>query len=153
MRRVLFAALALAMVIAGTLTPARSAHADDWCWGDPIVMIGGTQVNINIGVQGTTSQVEGHVSQALTIVYVPLGVSASVVGYTPAPFDEKAIVIPVGWLTATPTEINAVVEVTFIRISPGARSAGVMVTQNGATIGQEYGRTDMKLRESIKVRR
>src|SRR5688500_8507812 len=109
MRRILLAALALAMVTGFALAPTRSAHADDWCWGDPIVMIGGKTVNINVGVQGSTSQVESHVAAALTVVYVPYGVSYSVIGYTPAPFDEKAIIIPVSWLTATPTEINVLI--------------------------------------------
>jgi hypothetical protein len=153
MRRILLAALALAMVTGFALAPARNAHADDWCWGDPIVMIGGKTVNINVGVQGTSSQVAGHVSHALTVVYVPQGVSHSIVGYTPAPFEEKAVIIPVSWLAATATEINVKVEVWMLRKTTGSRSAGVMVTQNGVTIGQQYGRTDMKIAESFKVRR
>jgi hypothetical protein len=58
MRRILLAALALAMVTGFALAPTRSAHADDWCWGDPIVMIGGKRVNINIEHQHWCS---GHV--------------------------------------------------------------------------------------------
>ena len=158
MRRILFAALALVMAAGMALVPSRDAHADDWCWGDPIVSIGGKQVNIIIGVQGSWTQVANHVERAHTKVYVPYGVSTSLVGFTPAPFTETVEFIPVTWLSATSTTINVAFEVTFYRkplssTSPTYRLAEVDIVQNFKTTNVFPGQTNKAISGQFKVSR
>jgi hypothetical protein len=153
MHRRLLAAFALVLVISAALSPSRAARADDWCWGDPIVLIGGKVVSIDIGVQGSWTQVANHVSNAHTRIYVPQGVSTSVLGYTPAPFTESVEFIPVAWLSNGANDIDIKVEVSFTRKTGESRDAQVDMTQDGYRTYGFRGETDEVINAKFRVRK
>jgi hypothetical protein len=129
------AAIVAVLVIIGgiALYPASPASADDWCWDDPILMVDGQQVNINVGVQGAPQTVRSRVLNAHTTVFLPRGVNASIVGYTNRYFRETAEIVHVDWLNNNlGRRIEMVVWVSFT-MAPGSPSmeARVDVTRQG----------------------
>ncbi len=69
--------LALLLPLAGLLR-SRAAHAsEDWCFDDPVLLIGLRSVRLNLGVQGTAAQIAAAISSAEITVYVPQGVPAT----------------------------------------------------------------------------
>lgn len=115
MRRIGLAVLSLWVLVGIALGPARPAHAEaDWCWGDPVVRIGGTTVAINIGVLGDSAVVDKDVKLARTTIYLPEGVSARVVGVTKEFFPETVHFVRGGghWRAGQPIPVR--VEVSFV---------------------------------------
>lgn len=73
-------ALTLALgVLAGVALIPSSAHADDWCWNDPIVTINGKTVQIITGVEGSEADVDANVIAAQVKIFVPKGVDTRIV--------------------------------------------------------------------------
>jgi hypothetical protein len=70
MRRSLIALVAAVLALAVAPAPATEASVQ-WCWDDPVVVIDGRPVSINIGVFGTPRDVRANVSAAELTIYVP----------------------------------------------------------------------------------
>ncbi|HZQ34507.1 MAG TPA: hypothetical protein VFD32_01150, partial [Dehalococcoidia bacterium] len=86
---------ALLLPLSGLLRP-RPAHAsEDWCFDDPVLVIGARSLRINLGVQGTPAQVAASVSSAEITVYVPQGVLASLSLGDSVHFPEHVRIVPV----------------------------------------------------------
>jgi hypothetical protein len=72
-------ALAGATLLGGVLAQAPAAHADFlWCWDDPVVVVNGTPVHIDLGIQGSPSQVHASIAAANIVVHVQAGATAVV---------------------------------------------------------------------------
>jgi hypothetical protein len=128
-------AIVAALIAIGgiALSPASPASADDWCWDDPILLVDGQQVNINIGVKADRQTVRTRVRNAHTKVFLPRGVNASIVGYTNRYFNETAEIIYVDWLNhEVGRRIEMLIWVSFT-MAPGSPSmdARVDVTRAG----------------------
>jgi hypothetical protein len=59
------------------LTPV--AHADMWCFDDPVVSINGRQTTVNVGVNADAATVAAAGIGATVVVSVPAGVPTSVI--------------------------------------------------------------------------
>jgi hypothetical protein len=71
--------------------PVSHAHADEWCWDDPVVSIGGKIVSINVGVHGTAAEVQAGVRSATVEITVPEDVRTSIVSTTNTHFKEVVV--------------------------------------------------------------
>jgi hypothetical protein len=74
----------------GALT-VRTASAEDWCWDDPIVEIGGKRVSIKTGVRGSRAEVERHVDHVRVEIYTPRGVETRLIAETENYFEEVTL--------------------------------------------------------------
>jgi hypothetical protein len=86
-RAVLGAVLAAGL---GAVT-VRSASAEDWCWDDPIVEIGGRRVSIKTGVRASKEDVEKHVDLVRVVIYTPRGVDTRLIAETENFFEERTL--------------------------------------------------------------
>jgi len=68
---------------------ARTASAEEWCWNDPLVEIGGKSVRIRTGVRGAAADVDRNVDEARVVIIIPHGVEARVLASTSDLYDEK----------------------------------------------------------------
>ncbi len=94
--------LARWLFVAALLIPAAilfkppSAHAsEDWCFDDPVVVIGLRALRINLGVQGSAAQVAAAVDSADIVIYVPQGVPVSLSLGANVAFHEHVRFVPV----------------------------------------------------------
>jgi hypothetical protein len=79
--RRLSVALAGAALLSGALAQIPAAHADwdfTWCWDDPVVVVNGVPVHIDLGIQASAAQVQGAISSANIVVHVQQGATATV---------------------------------------------------------------------------
>jgi hypothetical protein len=150
------AAIVAALIVIGgiALYPAAPASADDWCWDDPILLIDGKLVNVNVGVKGGSSTVRARVRNAHTKVFLPRNVSASVVGFTNLYFPETAEIVRVDWLQYEPgKKIEMEIHVSFT-MAPGSpeMDAKVDVTQNNYRTAGNSGKTTTGVKVQYQVK-
>ena len=89
-RRLSRAVLAVALLSSLALFKTPSASANDWCWNDPIVTIGGHTVQILTGVQGSAADVDKYVERAHVRIFVPKGVDTELLLITDDLYDETS---------------------------------------------------------------
>jgi hypothetical protein len=65
------------LLVAVLLRPHAIHASEDWCFDDPVLLIGLHALRSNLGVQGTAAQIATAVSSAEITVYVPQGVPAT----------------------------------------------------------------------------
>ncbi len=120
----------------GSMAFSPPAHADDWCWNDPVVSVNGHQAAINVGLQGTASDISARAQLALITVYVPVGANAKILAVQHGSFLEGVVFLP----TFDSSKYGNVNVKFFAPGNPASRSAGVQITQDGQTI-TTYGST------------
>ena len=110
----------LTLLAALWLASPSTARAEDWCFDDPIVEIGGHVVSIKTGVQGSAAEVERHVDEARVRIIVPHGVNTRLIASTRNHFDERTRfkkarkeIVPEGRAPRHGEPIQVRVEVTF----------------------------------------
>ncbi len=110
MRLIIRALLALAFLVAAALPVARPARADDWCWDDPVVSVGGRLIDIQ--VQMPSSKLLTMRSTTLTVI-VPSNVSAAVVVDDVSAFPMRTTISRTGraWNGVGPLPITVVTNV------------------------------------------
>lgn len=86
---------ALLLPLAALLRPHPAHASDDWCFDDPVLVIGLRALRVNLGVQGTAAQVASAVSGAEVTIYVPQGVPATLSVGDSMQFPEHVRIVPV----------------------------------------------------------
>lgn len=76
MRRIVLLLVAIAG-LAGSLVAFPASASEDWCFDDPVIIVGGRTFALVVGVNGTPEAVRSHVSEAEIVVYVPPGATAT----------------------------------------------------------------------------
>jgi hypothetical protein len=108
--------------------------------------VNGHQAAINIGVQGSATDVTATQTFALIRVSVPIGASSQIVSVQHGSFLEGVVFIP-----TTDSSKYGNVAVNFFSLrSQTAHSAGLQVTQNGTTV-TSYGDTHSGLTGQFSV--
>jgi hypothetical protein len=128
--------ISLAMLVAAAtlVAPRAVAASADWCWDDPIVVIGGRSVSINIGVYGAPADVRRNVSAADVTIYVPAGTVAFLSVSANRFFRENVEFVPVsgGALAGQPIPVTVVVTFRATKEMPAAmRITSVLTLQAG----------------------
>jgi hypothetical protein len=100
MRRAVLLTLSVAFLLGMYAHSAPAAHADEWCWDDPIVMIDGHVVQILTGVSGRPDDVRKKVQVAHVTIYVPAAVDAHVLKTTSTFFREDVRFVTVAGVSA-----------------------------------------------------
>lgn len=99
---VMLAVLAVAFAL-----PAATVKAwDGWCWDDPIVEINGTEVSIEIRIQEENLSALLPGDSIKVDVFVPKGVSASVVAEDVLRYPDGSPVLVKGQQVTTDTNIQ-----------------------------------------------
>ena len=99
-------------VVAVLQSPRRAAAEVTWCWDDPVVLINGTLVSINVGVYGDPLVVRSAVTLATIEIAVPAGVSTALVASSNLYFTERVVFVSRGqWQPGQPVPVD--VTVTF----------------------------------------
>ena len=129
-RRLALLSFALVVLAATALGPRahRAAASWGWCWGDPIVRIDNTIVDIAVGVQGDPEAVRAHVQSAEITIHVAPGTSTAVLAKTNPYFPENVYWVYDGTRRADGSQ-TVRVDVTFVTKTPGAMPAGLLVAQ------------------------
>jgi hypothetical protein len=118
-----------ASLLGGVLAQAPAVHADDWCWGDPVVQVNGTIAAINVGIQGDAATVAALTKGVTVTVRVPAGSTHQVLQETNPYFAET-----VNFVVATSNQDIGRVDVQFDISSRKLLKQGeVQVTTNGQT--------------------
>jgi len=91
----LLLAIALLLPLAGLLHAPPAHASEDWCFDDPVLLIGARSLRVNLGVQGTAAQVAAAVSSADITVYVPQGVLATLALGNSVRFPEHVRIVQV----------------------------------------------------------
>lgn len=90
----IFLTMALALGALPLFVSSTPAFASwDWCWDDPIVLIGGHTVVINVGVP---SGQQDHVSGGTVTVHVPSNVKARIVSEDPNTLNLDTVIVKDG---------------------------------------------------------
>ena len=127
----------------------RTAAAEDWCWDDPIVEIGGKRVAIRTGVRGSRDEVEKHVDHVRVEIFTPRGVPTCLIAETENYFEERTLFRKAHkefrqrndpWRPGDPIPVR--VEVTFRATK--TFPAAVVVEHRGGT-KTVHGRTDREI--------
>jgi hypothetical protein len=114
-------------------SPGR-AHAElSWCWDDPLVEINGVRYSIENGVRGDPATIDKDVTVARTVIHVPKGSSARLIGLTRQHFPET-----VAFVRSLPADAGmARVETTYVATAdlPAAIRVNGTVLAQGSTLG------------------
>jgi hypothetical protein len=78
-RFLVFALVGLMASLGAVQFTPQAVHADDWCYGDPVVSVNGNNTQIVVGVNGSATTVAAAAVMAKIVVTVPDGVSISIV--------------------------------------------------------------------------
>ncbi len=132
-------ALALAVLLGSYgLFGVASARANDWCFDDPVLNIGGTQVSIIVGVDVDPSLAASVVRSASIVVSVPEGTDTSLLSSS-GPFPENVRIEKHGRQDgdATPVKVTVSFDATSkvdaaLTVTYGQNSVG----DNGSTRGR-----------------
>ena len=157
MRPVTLMLLALALVTSLTLSPVATVHASvDWCWDDPVVVIGGRSVTIRIGVHGTPTEVRRNVRAANITIYVPEGTAAALSVSTNVYFREHVTFVPVsgGVLVGKPIPVRVVVTFDALKQLPAAMQITPVLTlhlSSVLTTTTTFGTTSGQLEASFTL--
>lgn len=125
----------LALLAGGLLqqVPHAGAYAE-WCFDDPVVLINGAPVHIDLGIQASATTIQASITAANIVVHVPLNVTTALVSSTTTNYpayvtfkNDKG-----GTWTAGPVPIQVV---TTFSLKAGAKAlnAQEQVTTTAAT--------------------
>ena len=130
-RPILAVATGLAL-LGGGLVHSSAAHATlEWCWDDPTVSIGGTQVQTQFALQADPSLFTAHESKATVTYIVPRNVSFAYLSGTDTYFREKVKVESSGAPVAQGSPIPVTVVVSFNGRTRQANYVGQLVDMVG----------------------
>ncbi len=103
------------------LQPSRAAAEVTWCWDDPVVLINGNLVSINVGVYGDPLVVRRTVTLATIEIAVPAGVSTALVASTNLYFPERVVFVSRGqWQPGEPVPVEVTVRFEATQDLPAA---------------------------------
>lgn len=130
----------------GSMAFSPSAHADDWCWNDPVVSVNGHQAAINVGIEGDAASIAARGQLALITVSVPVGSTDKILSVQHGSFLEGVVFLP-----TTDASKYGNVNVTFFSLHSRATvGTGMQITQDGQTV-TTYGSTAQGVTGHISV--
>lgn len=107
-------ALLLLVILAGFIAvPRGAAHADDWCWDDPVVAIGNDTVSVNLGILGAPTDVGANIHSASIVVHVPAGAPTGILAAQNNPYPEIVSFVNTDQTYRPGKPYNVEIDVTF----------------------------------------
>jgi len=129
-----FAVLALTALVGVFAARSTPAHADEWCWNDPTLIVNGRILHIDLGVQ--RNQVS-TVTDSTLVVTVPAGVTATLSGLNATNFvtrlriDVELVYDPtLTYSGIGPVPVQAVASIT----APSTTQTGLKIWAPGSGV-------------------